>query len=70
MSETEHVGGDKPVIGKVHFSYDVNPVFDGFNLDVAPGEFLSVTGPSGYEKSNIAKSVIRFFATRQWQWWW
>ena len=60
MSEIEHVGGDKLVIDNVHFAYDVNPIFNGFSIDVSPGEFLAIIGPSGCGKTTLLNLLSGF----------
>ncbi|MFV2055498.1 MAG: ABC transporter ATP-binding protein [Thiohalomonadales bacterium] len=61
MSEIEHVGGDKLIIDKVHFSYNQGaPIFDGLPVEVNPGEFLSIIGPSGCGKTTLLNLLSGF----------
>lgn len=43
------------------FSYGPTMVLRGFNLDIAPGEFIGVVGPSGAGKSTLARLLLRFY---------
>lgn len=45
----------------VRFSYrPERPLFDGFDLELRPGEHVGVVGPSGGGKSTITRLVLRF----------
>ncbi len=39
---------------------DGEPVVEGLDLDVAPGEFVVITGPSGSGKSSVLEAVLGF----------
>jgi ATP-binding cassette subfamily B protein len=46
----------------VSFAYDpAKPVLQKVDLDIAPGETISLVGPTGAGKSTIAKLVTRFY---------
>ena len=56
----EHIGGDKLVIDDISFSYDSLNIFRNFNIDVKPGEFLSIIGPSGCGKTTMLNLLSGF----------
>jgi len=60
VSSVDHVGGDNLVIENVHFSYGDGPIFNDLNIDVTPGEFLSIIGPSGCGKTTLLNLLSGF----------
>lgn len=66
MSETGHKRGEGLLVEDVHFSYGGKlDVFTGLNLDVKPGEFLSIIGPSGCGKTTLLNLLSGFYHPEQ-----
>ena len=42
----------------LRFGYGTNPVVDGLDLEVVPGQFLVLTGPNGSGKSTLIRLVV------------
>lgn len=50
----------------IHFAYRSRPpVFTGFNLEIAAGETIALTGPNGVGKSTLAHLLMRFIDPSQ-----
>lgn len=45
----------------VFFSYAEEPVLQGINLQVTPGQMVALVGPSGGGKSTLAAMLMRFY---------
>ncbi|MFT4201758.1 ABC transporter ATP-binding protein [Gordonia sp. (in: high G+C Gram-positive bacteria)] len=59
-----HTAGGVPVtFENVDFAYPDSgtKVFSGFNLDIKPGEFVSLVGPSGAGKTTVTHLLLRFY---------
>jgi ATP-binding cassette, subfamily B, bacterial len=60
-----------PLKGNIHFDdiyfryTDNEPILNGFNLLVQPGETLALVGHTGAGKSSIAKLIARFYEFQQ-----
>lgn len=62
MSNINRVGGDKLRISNLHFSYGDNlNIFNGLEVDIRPGEFVSVLGPSGCGKTTLLNLLSGFY---------
>jgi len=63
VSEVQHVGGEGLVVNSLHFSYGGElAIFDGLELNVKPGEFLSIIGPSGCGKTTLLNLLSGFYS--------
>jgi ATP-binding cassette subfamily B protein len=55
-------GGGEVRFGGVRFGYGrPDPVLDGFDLDVAPGESVALVGATGSGKTTVARLIPRFY---------
>jgi ABC-type bacteriocin/lantibiotic exporter with double-glycine peptidase domain len=53
-------------ISGLHFSYaGDHKVFDGFDLDIAAGEYAVITGPSGCGKTTLLNLIMRLYPAGQ-----
>lgn len=58
--------GDNLLIDKVYFSYGGKlSIFNDLNLEVKPGEFLSIIGPSGCGKTTLLNLLSGFESPEQ-----
>lgn len=56
------VTSGKIEFANVHFAYDnQQPVFEGFNLVIQPGEKVGIVGRSGAGKSTLVSMLLRFY---------
>ncbi len=68
MQTMRRIGGGDLAIDNLHYSYGGNlTIFEGLNLQVKPGEFLSIIGPSGCGKSTLLNLLSGFEAPEQGQ---
>lgn len=44
-----------------HYGDDVSPALSNFSLDVKPGEFVALVGPSGAGKTTVFRLALRLF---------
>jgi len=58
----EHIGGDELKIDNIFFFYNSLTIFRNFEIDVKPGEFLSIIGPSGCGKTTLLNLLSGFIA--------
>jgi len=65
VSNVDHVGGDKLIIDSVHFNYGAVSIFKDLNVEVNPGEFLSIIGPSGCGKTTLLNLLSGFLIPNQ-----
>lgn len=45
-------------VERLTLGYGVTPVLEGVALEVAPGEFVSLVGPSGSGKSSLLRAIV------------
>ncbi|MEM2247089.1 MAG: ABC transporter ATP-binding protein [Thermoproteota archaeon] len=45
----------------VYFDYDGNPVFQGLNFKVEPGEIVAIVGPTGAGKTTLTNLIMRLY---------
>jgi len=56
----DYIGGDELKIDSLFFSYETLPIFRNLEIDVTPGEFLSIIGPSGCGKTTLLNLLSGF----------
>ncbi|MFJ7158418.1 ABC transporter ATP-binding protein [Streptomyces sp. NPDC101118] len=57
LTRTTTPGGARLALRNVHLGHHGETVLDGLDLDVAPGELLTVVGPSGCGKSTLLRTL-------------
>ncbi len=63
MADVQRVGGEGLVVDDLQFSYGEDlSIFEGLELDVQPGEFLSIIGPSGCGKTTLLNLLSGFYS--------
>ncbi|MEM1557709.1 MAG: ABC transporter ATP-binding protein [Thermoproteota archaeon] len=45
----------------IYFDYDGNPVFQGLNFRVEPGEIVAIVGPTGAGKTTLTNLIMRLY---------
>jgi len=61
--DVQRVGGEGLVVNDLRFSYGGElSIFEGLELDVEPGEFLSIIGPSGCGKTTLLNLLSGFYS--------
>ncbi|MCS7139014.1 MAG: ABC transporter ATP-binding protein/permease, partial [Crenarchaeota archaeon] len=45
----------------IFFDYDNNPVFQGLNFKVEPGEIVAIVGPTGAGKTTLTNLIMRLY---------
>ncbi|MBS0540717.1 MAG: ATP-binding cassette domain-containing protein [Proteobacteria bacterium] len=45
-------------LNNVSFSYDTRPILNGVSVDIAPGDFVGISGPSGGGKSTLLRLLL------------
>ncbi|MEM3712843.1 MAG: ABC transporter ATP-binding protein [Thermoproteota archaeon] len=48
----------------VYFDYDGNPVFQGLNFKVEPGEIVAIVGPTGAGKTTLTNLIMRLYDSK------
>lgn len=62
MPTVDRIGGEDLIINNLHYSYGGSlNIFDGLELNVKPGEFLSIIGPSGCGKTTLLNLLSGFY---------
>jgi ATP-binding cassette subfamily B protein/ATP-binding cassette subfamily C protein/ATP-binding cassette subfamily B multidrug efflux pump len=62
------VGAGAVTIDKLDFAYTPGtPVLRQVSLDIAPGEFIGIVGPTGSGKSSLLSLLLRFYPVAQGQ---
>jgi NitT/TauT family transport system ATP-binding protein len=62
VADVQRVGGEGLVVDGLQFSYGEElSIFEGLQLDVKPGEFLSIIGPSGCGKTTLLNLLSGFY---------
>jgi ATP-binding cassette subfamily B protein len=64
QAQTVAIGRSRGALSfhSVDFAYsDAPPLLQNFNLDIKPGEFIGLVGPTGAGKSTVIKLLLRFY---------
>lgn len=63
MSDSiDRIGGENLSIKNLDFSYNGKlPIYEKFDIDIEPGEFVSVIGPSGCGKTTLLNLLSGFY---------
>jgi len=62
VAAVDRVGGEDLIIDNLHYSYGGKfTIFNGLELNVKPGEFLSIIGPSGCGKTTLLNLLSGFY---------
>jgi zinc transport system ATP-binding protein len=52
-------------IDDLHFGYDGQPIFQGVDLTILPGDFAALVGPNGGGKTTLVKLILGLLTPRQ-----